>query len=193
MDMSIYPYAVGMSAGEFMNWSTEKIEELMKATGVQKGLNKILGPVEAWAFKNSIHPLHFGLACCALEMAAASDSKFDLERLGTIYRSSPRQTDVLLVNGWVTKKVRPALRRLYEQMPDPKWVVAMGECAISGGPWYDSFNIIQGVDSFIPVDVYVPGCPARPDALIDGFMLLQQKISAEIGEKGLFLNARGRE
>ena len=96
-----------------------------------------------------------------------------------MFRSSPRQCDVLLVNGWVTNKLRPALRRLYEEMPEPKWVVAMGECAISGGPWYDSYNVVQGVDTFIPVDVYIPGCPPRPEAMIDGFLKLHQKIKGD--------------
>jgi NADH-quinone oxidoreductase subunit B len=118
-------------------------------------------------------------------MAAASAPRFDAERLGMIYRSSPRQTDVLLVNGWVTAKLRPDLRRLYEQMAEPRWVVAMGECAISGGPWYDSYNTIQGVDTFIPVDIYIPGCPPRPEAMIDGFMKLHKKIHKEM--KGTFL------
>jgi NADH-quinone oxidoreductase subunit B len=93
---------------------------------------------------------------------------------------------VLLINGWISKKLRPDIRRLYEQMPAPKWVVAMGECAISGGPWYDSYNIIQGTDQIVPVDIYIPGCPAKPDAMIDGFMLLQQKI-AKYFERGVFL------
>ena len=90
------------------------------------------------------------------------------------------------MNGWVTKKLRPALRRLYEEIPDPKWVVAMGECAISGGPWYDSYNVVQGVDTFIPVDIYIPGCPSRPEAMIDGFLKLQEKIKVE--QQGTFLD-----
>ena len=93
---------------------------------------------------------------------------------------------VLLVNGWISKKIRPDLRRLYEQIPNPKWVVAMGECAISGGPWYDSYNTVQGLDQIVPVDVYIPGCPARPDAMIDGFMLLQKKIESYF-RRGAFL------
>jgi NADH-quinone oxidoreductase B subunit len=186
MDMSLYPHAVAMSAKEFKKWSSEVITGLLKNPVVKRPMDKLTGPLFSWAMKNSIHPLHWGLACCALEMAAASAPRYDLERLGTIYRSSPRQTDVLLLNGWISKKVRPSIRRLYEQMPEPKWVVAMGECAISGGPWYDSYNIVQGADQIVPVDIYIPGCPARPDAMIDGFMLLQKKIETQIG-KGVFL------
>lgn len=185
MDMSLYPHAVAMSANEFMSWSSAMINNLLSA-GTKKMLDGLTGPIWSWAMKNSIHPLHFGLACCALEMAAASNTKFDAERLGTIYRSSPRQTDVLLINGWISKKLRPDIRRLYEQMPAPKWVVAMGECAISGGPWYDSYNIVQGTDQIVPVDIYIPGCPAKPDAMIDGFMLLQQKITRYF-ERGVFM------
>jgi NADH-quinone oxidoreductase subunit B len=119
-------------------------------------------------------------------MAAASACRWDAERLGLIYRSSPRQCDVLLANGWISQKLRPSLRRLYEQMPEPKWVVAMGECAISGGPWYDAYNVVQGLDTFIPVDIYIPGCPPRPEAMIDGFLKLNRKITAE--QKGSFLD-----
>ena len=108
----------------------------------------------------------------ALEMAQASAPRFDAERYGMIYRSSPRQTDILLVNGWISKKIRPHIRRLWEEIPAPKWAVAMGECAISGGPWYDSYNTVQGLDQIVPMHLYIPGCPARPDAMIDGFMLL---------------------
>jgi len=185
MDMSLYPHAIAMSANEFQTWSSSIVDNLLSG-GTKRVVDKVTGPIWAWAMKNSIHPLHFGLACCALEMAAASNTKYDAERLGMIYRSSPRQTDVLIINGWVSKKLRPDIRRLYEQMPGPKWVVAMGECAISGGPWYDSYNIIQGVDQIVPVDIYIPGCPARPDAMIDGFLLLQKKIKKYF-ERGVFM------
>jgi NADH-quinone oxidoreductase B subunit len=174
-----------MSAKEFMEWSSGVIDEVLRASGIKKAVDKITVPIWSWALRNSIFPLHFGIACCALEMAAASAARFDAERFGIVYRSSPRQCDVLLVNGWVTTKLRPDIRRLYEQMPEPKWVVAMGECAISGGPWYDSYNVVQGVDTFIPVDIYIPGCPPRPEAMLDGFMMLQDKIRA--GAKGSFL------
>lgn len=185
MDLSLAPNAIAMSAKEFMEWSSGVIDEVLRASGIKKAVDKITVPIWSWALRNSIFPLHFGIACCALEMAAASAARFDAERFGIVYRSSPRQCDVLLVNGWVTTKLRPDLRRLYEQMPEPKWVVAMGECAISGGPWYDSYNVVQGVDTFIPVDIYIPGCPPRPEAMLDGFMMLQDKIRA--GAKGSFL------
>ena len=177
MDMSLYPHAVAMSADEFMTWSSAMINEMLSA-GAKRSIDKLTGPIWAWAMRNSMHPLHFGLACCAIEMAAASAPKYDAERVGMIYRSSPRQTDILLINGWISKKLRPDIRRLYEAIPAPKWVVAMGECAISGGPWYDSYNIVQGLDQIVPVDVYIPRCPIKPDAMIDGFMLLQKKIDA---------------
>ncbi len=185
MDMSLYPHAVAMSADEFMTWSSAMINEMLSA-GTKRTIDKLTGPVWAWAMRNSMHPLHFGLACCAIEMAAASAPKYDAERVGMIYRSSPRQTDILLINGWISKKLRPDIRRLYEAIPAPKWVVAMGECAISGGPWYDSYNIVQGLDQIVPVDVYIPGCPIKPDAMIDGFMLLQKKIDAYF-KRGAFL------
>ena len=185
MDMSLYPHAVAISADEFMSWSDAMINDLL-SSGTKKTVDELTGPIWSWAMKNSMHPLHWGLACCALEMAAASAPRYDAERYGMIYRSSPRQTDILLVNGWISKKIRPDLRRLYEQIPNPKWVVAMGECAISGGPWYDSYNTVQGLDQIVPVDVYIPGCPARPDAMIDGFMLLQKKIESYF-RRGAFL------
>lgn len=185
MDLRLAPNAIAMTSKEFLAWSTDVMAQLMRASGTKKAIDKISAPIWSWALRNANYPLHFGIACCALEMAAASAPRFDAERLGMIYRSSPRQTDVLLVNGWVTTKLRPDLRRLYEQMAEPRWVVAMGECAISGGPWYDSYNTIQGVDTFIPVDVYIPGCPPRPEAMIDGFMKLHKKIHKEM--KGTFL------
>ena len=185
MDMSLYPHAVAMSADEFMSWSTAIINDLI-SSGTRRTVDKLTGPIWSWAMKNSMHPLHWGLACCALEMAQASAPRFDAERYGMIYRSSPRQTDILLVNGWISKKIRNDIRRLWEEMPAPKWAVAMGECAISGGPWYDAYNCIQGLDQILPVDLYIPGCPARPDAMIDGFMLLQKKID-EYFRRGVIL------
>jgi len=135
----------------------------------------ILYPLK-WASGNSIFPLHFGIKCCALEMAAAFASRYDLERYGVVARSSPRQSDLLLINGPITYKVRPVIKKLYEQMPSPKYVLAMGECAISGGPYFQSYCVVPGTDNVVPVDIYVPGCPPRPEALIAGILKLEEKI-----------------
>jgi len=168
---------------DFVKWCDETLEVVLKRSPVGAGLDWLLRDFFNWATRNSIYPLHFGIMCCALEMAVASAPRFDAQRLGVIYRSSPRQCDVLLVNGPVSKKLKPNLRRLYDQMPEPKWVIAMGECAISGGPFWQSYSIVPGVDQFIPVDIYIPGCPARPEALIDGFIKLQGLIKEN--KKGL--------
>jgi len=140
-----------------------------------------------WARKSSIWPASFGLACCAIEMMATGASRFDLARFGAeVFRGSPRQADLMIVAGRVSRKMAPVLRRIYDQMPDPKWVIAMGACASCGGI-FNTYTIVQGVDEIVPVDVYVPGCPPRPEQLIHGIMLLQEKISRERPSKrGLF-------
>ncbi len=138
----------------------------------------ILEDVLNWARKNSLWPATFGLACCAIEMMAAGASRFDLDRFGAgVFRPSPRQADLMIVAGTVTKKMAPRVKTLYEQMPAPKYVLALGACAISGGVFSkNAYGVVKGVDSFLPVDVYVPGCPPRPEALIYGLLELQKKI-----------------
>ncbi|MCX6896182.1 MAG: NADH-quinone oxidoreductase subunit B [Verrucomicrobia bacterium] len=133
-----------------------------------------------WGRKNSVWPLNFGLACCAIEMIAASMARYDLARFGAeVFRPSPRQADLMIVAGTVTKKMLPQVVRLYNQMPEPKYVIAMGACAISGGPFKQGYNVLKGVDRFIPVDVHIPGCPPRPEALIHAFLTLQEKIDRQ--------------
>jgi NADH-quinone oxidoreductase subunit B len=133
-----------------------------------------------WGRKNSVWPLNFGLACCAIEMIAACMARRDLARFGAeVFRPSPRQADLMIVAGTVTKKMAPLVVRLYNQMPEPKYVIAMGACAISGGPFKQGYNVLKGMDRYIPVDVHIPGCPPRPEALISAFMMLQRKIEAQ--------------
>jgi NADH-quinone oxidoreductase subunit B len=133
-----------------------------------------------WGRRSSVWPLTFGLACCAIEMIATTMARYDLARFGAeVFRPSPRQADLMIVAGTVTKKMAPQVVRLYNQMPEPKYVIAMGACAISGGPFKQGYNVLKGIDRYIPVDVHIPGCPPRPEALIDAFIFLQKKIDAQ--------------
>lgn len=144
-----------------------------------------LDQIKGWARSNSLWPMTFGLACCAIEMMGVGAAHYDLDRHGSFFRSSPRQSDVMIVSGTVTKKMAPIVRRLYDQMPEPKWVIAMGSCATAGGPYIKSYSVVNGVDQIVPVDVYIPGCPPNPAALIYGINKLQEKIryEAKTGKK----------
>ena len=138
----------------------------------------------AMARKNSLWPLTFGLACCAIEMMSTYMANHDLDRMGVVTWPSPRQSDVMIVAGTVVKKMEEPIRLLYEQMPEPKWVIAMGSCATNGGPYYRSYSVVMGVDHIVPVDVYIPGCPPRPEALMDGILRLQDKIQHDARQYG---------
>ena len=141
-----------------------------------------------WARKSSLWPATFGLACCAIEMMNATSGRNDLARFGSeVFRASPRQADVMIVSGRVSRKMAPVLRRIYDQMPEPKWVISMGACATSGGV-FNNYALVQSVNQVIPVDIYVPGCPPRPEQLIYSITLLQQKIQAERGTMRRALN-----
>jgi NADH-quinone oxidoreductase subunit B len=147
----------------------EKIPDGIILTTVAKVLNT--------ARKSSVWPAQFGLACCAIEMMAVGGPRFDIARFGMErFSASPRQADLMIVAGRVSQKMAPVLRQIYDQMPEPKWVVAMGACSITGGLYFDSYNVLRGIDDIIPVDVYIPGCPPRAEAFMQGLLLLQEKI-----------------
>lgn len=150
----------------------EEIQAQVQITALDKIYN--------WTRRNSIWPMMFGLACCGIEMICTASSRYDLARFGMeVMRPSPRQCDVMIVSGTVTKKMAPQVVRLYNQMPEPRYVVSMGACANGGGPFKEGYNVVSGVDKFIPVDVYIPGCPPTPQALLHGMMKLQQKIDRQ--------------
>ena len=156
-------------------------KEALTSLIAEQAQGKLIRPVFNWAGRNSLFPLHWGLACCAIEFASAFGARFDAERFGVVPRSSPRQCDLLIVNGTVTWKVAHKLITLYEQMPEPKWVIAMGNCATGGGPFRTAYSVVPGVDKLVPVDVYIAGCPPRPEALLDGILELE-KLIRERGE-----------
>ena len=151
-------------------WIEARFGESVITTTVQDALN--------WSRQSSLWPMTFGLACCAIEMMSTGASRFDMDRFGAgAFRPSPRQADLMIVAGTVTYKMASRVRRLYEQMPEPKYVIAMGACTVGGGPYFEhGYHVVKGVDLVVPVDVYVPGCPPRPEALLEGLMRLQEKI-----------------
>jgi len=161
-------------------WIDEEVHKNVLVTTVDSLVN--------WGRHYSVWPVNFGLACCAIEMVCTAASRFDISRFGMeLFRPSPRQADLMLVAGTLTWKMAPALKRIYEQMPEPKWVLAMGSCAISGGPFVGSYSVVPGVNRIVPVDVYVPGCPPRPEALLHGIIMLHEKL-----DRGTFLKSEVR-
>ena len=160
----------------------ETLEQLIRRMN-EGGTNVVVGALDDlidWGRSNSLWPLTFATSCCGIEFMAVCAARYDIARFGfEVTRNSPRQADVILVSGTITHKMAPVLRRLYDQMADPKYVVAVGGCAVSGGPFRRSYHVVQGVDEILPVDVYIPGCPPRPESFLYGLMQLQRKIKAE--------------
>lgn len=156
------------------------IPEDLKNNLLVTTVSSFVDTIYNWARSNSVWPLTYGTSCCAIEMMSVGMSRFDISRFGSeVFRATPRQADLIITAGTITRKMAPALVRLYQQLPEPKYVIAMGACTITGGMFHDSYSVVQGVDRIIPVDVYVPGCPPRPEGLLHGLFTLQRKIRKE--------------
>lgn len=158
--------------------TTEKIHQIIEMGPIKNIFN--------WGRKNSVYFLMQPMGCCGVEMFVFGAAPYDSDRFGCIPRNTPRQTDVMIISGYITRKYLPVFKSLWEQMPEPKWVVAIGECAISGGPFYDSYNIIQNTADYFPIDVFIPGCPPRPEQFLEGLMNLQEKIKQRKDKRGYY-------
>ncbi|OQR98021.1 NADH ubiquinone oxidoreductase [Achlya hypogyna] len=166
------------------------VSDLMSPNNAKNSVEYVVSKVDDlvnWARRGSMWPMTFGLACCAVEMMHTAGSRYDFERMGMVFRASPRQSDVMIVAGTLTNKMAPAFRRVYDQMPEPRYVVSMGSCANGGGYYHYSYSVVRGVDRIIPVDIYVPGCPPTAEALLYGMLQLQKKIKSN---KSLLLKLR---